>query len=91
MQPNVNFRCFEDAARPHRRAGRGQRLVRSAAIKAAIVEATLPDQADPVPDRDEVLTLLGEAARSGSVATMRELLAHHAEQRMVARPAPDPA
>jgi predicted transcriptional regulator len=47
---------------------------RATAIRSAVVEATLPEHASRVPDRDEVLELLGEAARGGSVAAMVELL-----------------
>jgi hypothetical protein len=50
---------------------------RTQALRAAIVEATLPKGAEAVPDEHEVLVLLGEAARSGSVPAMRALLAHH--------------
>ena len=55
-------------------AARG--LNRSAAVRAAVVEASpeappLP----PPPDRDELLRLLGAAARGGSVAAIRLLLA----------------
>jgi hypothetical protein len=59
---------------------------RSAAIKQAIVEATTPDHVGPVPDEAELLALLGEAARSGSVPAMRELLAHH--RQVCERPEP---
>jgi len=54
-------------------AARG--LNRSQAIRAAVVEAS-PD-APPLPlapDRDELLRLLGAAARSGSVPAIRALL-----------------
>jgi hypothetical protein len=43
------------------------------------VEATTPADSQPVPTEDEVLQLLGEAARGGSVAAMRELRAYHRE------------
>jgi hypothetical protein len=49
---------------------------RSAAVRAAVLEASLvPVGLPPVPDRDELLALLGEAARGGSVSAMRTLLA----------------
>jgi hypothetical protein len=54
---------------------------RSAAIRAAILEATTPADAPLVPDEHEVLALLGEAARGGNVAAMKELLAYHRERR----------
>ena len=59
---------------------------RSAAIKRAILEATTPAETQPVPDEHEVLLLLSEAARGGSVAAMRELLAYHRERRQGRRP-----
>jgi hypothetical protein len=54
-------------------AARG--LNRSQAIRAAVVEAQ-PDALPlpPAPDRDELLRLLGAAARSGSVPAIRALL-----------------
>ena len=52
-------------------------MSRSAAIKAAIVEATVPEHATAVADKHEVLVLLSEAARGGNVAAMKVLLAHH--------------
>ncbi len=59
---------------------------RTAAIKRAILEATTPAGTQPVPDKHEVLLLLSEAARGGSVAAMRELLAYHRERRQGGRP-----
>jgi hypothetical protein len=40
----------------------------------AILEASTPAKAQPVPDEHEVLVLLSEAARGGNVTAMRELL-----------------
>ena len=54
---------------------------RSLAIRAAILEATMPADAAPVPSAQEVLELLGEAARAGSVAAMKELRQYHEERR----------
>ncbi len=54
---------------------------RSAAVKAAILEATVTPGEQSVPDEQECLKLLGEAARSGSVAAMRELRAYHRDRR----------
>jgi hypothetical protein len=50
---------------------------RSKAIQAALVEATMPEDASAVPSEQEVLHLLGEAARAGNVAAMKELRAYH--------------
>src|SRR5688500_17893053 len=52
---------------------------RSKAIQAAILKAG-DVSADGVPDDDEVLRLLGEAARAGNVAAMKELRAYHRER-----------
>lgn len=49
------------------------------------MEATAAACASEVPDERELLMLLGEAARCGSVPAMRELLAYHRE-----RPQPQP-
>ncbi len=54
-----------------------QGVNRSAAIKAAILEATVPEHATAIADKHEVLVLLSEAARGGSVSAMKVLLAHH--------------
>ena len=42
------------------------------------MEAALPEGG--VPDGQEVLELLGQAARCGSVSAMKELLAYHRER-----------
>jgi hypothetical protein len=49
------------------------------AVRVAVIEATKGDGG--VPSEQELLELLGEAARCGSVAAMRELLRHHREHR----------
>lgn len=50
-------------------------LNRSRMLKAAVLEASMaPAEQSHVPDRDELLRLLGESARSGSVTAMRTLL-----------------
>ncbi len=48
---------------------------RSEALRVAALEATLtPTERQTAPDRDELLRLLGTAARGGSVTAMRTLL-----------------
>lgn len=49
---------------------------RSAALRAAVLEASpaAPGELPPGADRDELLRLLGEAARGGSVPAIRALL-----------------
>ena len=49
----------------------------SAVIKSAVMEWTAQDG---IPDQREVLELLSEAARCGSVPAMRELMAYHRER-----------
>ena len=56
-------------------------MTRSALVRTLILEATTPADAPAVPDRGELLRLLGLAARMGNVPAMRELLRHHREQR----------
>jgi hypothetical protein len=77
MQENINFRASPIMlARIDRLAG-ARKVSRSAAINAAIVEATVPEYATPIADENEVLELLSVAARGGSVSAMKVLLAHH--------------
>jgi hypothetical protein len=47
---------------------------RSAAIRSAVLAASLPEGTPPVPDRDECRRLLGELARQGSLPAIRALL-----------------
>ena len=54
-----------------------RKVSRSAAIKRAIVEATMPEHATDIADEHEVLVLLTEAARGGSVPAMKALLTYH--------------
>src|SRR2546423_860339 len=53
---------------------------RSKAIQAALVEATTSEDSSAIPSEQELLELLGEAARAGNVAAMRELRAYHRER-----------
>jgi predicted transcriptional regulator len=82
MSRKTNTVTFRASAVLQRRldqlaAARG--LNRSRAIQAAIVEATMPD-ASGVPSEAEVLELLGETARAGNVAAMKELRKYHRER-----------
>lgn len=49
----------------------------SGAVKSAVLEAT---KVGGVPTEEEVLELLGEAARTGNVSAMKELRAYHRER-----------
>lgn len=82
MRFNPGHMTFRASAVLQRRldqlaAARG--LNRSKAIQAAIVEATMP-AARGVPSEAEVLALLGETARAGNVAAMKELRKYHRER-----------
>ena len=59
------------------RLAEARQVSRSAAIKAAIVEATVPEHTTAIADEHEVLVLLSEAARGGSVSAMKALLTYH--------------
>ena len=61
-------------------------VTRSELLRTLVLEATVPAAAPSVPDADELLRLLGAAARMGNVPAMRELLAHH--RRAPAAPSP---
>ena len=52
---------------------------RSQAIRAAVLEASpaSPGELPAIAELDELLRLLGEAARGGSVSAMRALLLEH--------------
>lgn len=80
--PNhVAFKATEPVRRRLDQLAEGRGGNRSAAIRAAILEATHKPSERPVADEAELLILLSEAARSGSVPAMRELLAYHRNTR----------
>ena len=83
-QPTITFRASPVLVARIEELAEAKKSTRSGAIKMAIVEATVPDHATGVPDEQELLVLLGQAARGGSVAAMRELLAHHRERKQPA-------
>ena len=59
------------------RTSRGLKT-RADAVRLAIREASMePEERDTVPDRDELLRLLGGSARDGSVTAMKALLEEH--------------
>ena len=59
------------------RLARERHTSMSAVIKSAVMQATAQSG---IPDEREVLELLSEAARCGSVPAMRELRAYHRER-----------
>ena len=77
MTQHVTFRASPVLVARIDRLAEARKVSRSAAIKAAIVEATVPEHATAIADEHEVLVLLTEAARGGSVSAMKVSLAHH--------------
>jgi hypothetical protein len=59
----------------------------SGAIRSAVLEATAAERG--IPSREELLVMLSEAARTGNVAAMKELLRYH-ERQGAGRKRPDP-
>lgn len=75
----ISFRASPVLQRHIDELAEARGLNRSKAIQAALVEATMPEDASAMPSEQEVLRLLGEAARAGNVAAMKELRAYHRE------------
>ena len=81
MTTRVSVRLFPpQAARLDALAG-ARGMTRSELLRTLILEATMPADATVIPDRDELLRLLGVAARLGNVPAMRELLRHQRAER----------
>ena len=80
-QPTITFRASPVLVARIDRLAEARKASRSAVIKAAIVEATVPEHATAVVDEHELLVLLSEAARGGSVSAIKVLLAYHRERR----------
>ena len=74
---NVIFRASPALLRRIDGLAEARKLSRTAVLRAAILEATVDEHAAAVADLDEILVLLTDAARSGSVPAMKTLLAHH--------------
>ena len=64
----VGFRAAPAVCRRLDELAEARGLNRSSAIRAAILEATVPEHATAIADKHEVLVLLTEAARGGNVA-----------------------
>ena len=73
----VTFRASPTLQRRIDELAHARGLNRSKAIQAALVEATMADDVDAIPTEHELLCLLGESARAGNVAAMRQLRAYH--------------
>jgi hypothetical protein len=71
----ITLRATDAFAKRLDSVAKARGLNRSQMIKAAVLEASMDAKdLDAVPDRDELLRLLGESARSGSVTAMKALL-----------------
>lgn len=81
MTRRVSVRLFAPQADRLKELAEARGLSRSATLRALVLEATVPEDAPGVPTEDEVLELLGAAARAGSVSAMQELRTHHRERR----------
>jgi hypothetical protein len=89
MQRNVNFRASPVLLARINELAAARGSTRSAAIKAAILEASIPADAPSVPDEHELLLLLSEAARGGNVPAMKELRAYHRGENIDSGKSPD--
>jgi hypothetical protein len=81
MTPRVSVRLFPPQAARLDELAEARGVTRSALLRTLILEATMPADAQAIPDRDELLTLLGAAARLGNVPAMRELLRHQRNEK----------
>ena len=84
MTRHITFRASPAVTARIAELAEARGSTKAAAIRAAVVSAATPKHAPAVPTEAEVLELLGEAARGGSVAAMKELLVYHRERRGVA-------
>lgn len=73
----LSVRLFPPQAERLDALAQARGMSRSELLRTLVFEATLPSDAPTVPDRGEVLRLLGVKARTGNVPAMRVLLAHH--------------
>src|SRR5262245_56477298 len=76
--PKVEFRTTPVMRQRIERLARDHNTTLSGALKIAVMQAT---KGTGVPSETEVLELLGEAARDGSVSAMKEMRAYWREQR----------
>lgn len=75
----INFRATPALRKRIEDLASERKTTVAGAIKSAVLQAT---KQGGVPDEQEILELLGEAARTGSVSAMKELRAYHREQRI---------
>ena len=81
MTTRVSVRLFPPIAERLDALAEARGMTRSELLRTLVLEATVPDTAPSVPDTDELLRLLGVAARMGNVPAMRELLRHQRAER----------
>ncbi len=84
----ISVRLFTPQAEALDELAEARGMSRSATLRELVLAATLPEDAPTLPDEQEVLELLGAAARMGSVPAMRELMAHHRERKVSGIPSP---
>ena len=89
MAHTVKVRCSELLVKRLDALAAGHGGNRSQAVRSAVLAASLPNDVPPVPDRDELLRLLGELARMGSLPAIRLLLAEYRREPSPP-PMPDP-
>lgn len=78
MPDSLHIRLTPAVRRHLERLADAKKTTLSSAMRSAVMQAS-PSQLEGVPSERELLELLGEAARAGSVPAMRELLAYHQE------------
>jgi hypothetical protein len=66
MARRISVRLFAPQAERLDELAEARGMSRSAMLRALVLEATLPDDAPGLPDEQEVLELLGAAARMGA-------------------------
>jgi hypothetical protein len=76
----LTVRLFPPQAERLEALAEARGMPRSRLLRMLVMEATLADDAPAIPDEDELLRLLGVAARMGNVPACRELLAYYRRQ-----------
>ena len=71
MTTRVSVRLFPPIAERLGALAEARGMTRSELLRTLVLEATVPDTAPSVPDTDELLRLLGVAARMGKVPAMQ--------------------
>ena len=77
-QPSRRGQAVTAASEATGDVGGERKTTLSGAVRSAVLEATRAERG--IPSKEELLLLLSEAARTGSVPAMKELLRHHQHQ-----------